>query len=188
MTQPNYVLAGTNCDPPADWLSWIIEGQLLAGPYPGSSNPQEHRTKIQTLVDARITTIINLMEDPELVRFAPYEATVRELTAEQVRFLQFPIHDVSVPTLELMASILDAIDESLRQRSPVYMHCWGGVGRTGTVIGCWLLRHGLATPDDVLAKLARLRKQDKVRGKREAPETPEQRQFVRAWATVEFRR
>jgi protein-tyrosine phosphatase len=37
---------------------------------------------------------------------------------------------------ELMTTILDAIDESMTAGKPVYVHCWGGMGRTGTVIGC----------------------------------------------------
>lgn len=24
----------------------------------------------------------------------------------------------------------------------VYLHCWGGIGRTGTIVGCWLARNG----------------------------------------------
>ena len=31
----------------------------------------------------------------------------------------------------------------------MYLHCWGGVGRTGTVVGCWLVRHG-RTGDEAL--------------------------------------
>lgn len=181
MTQSNHVLAGPNSEPPAAWMYWVVEGQLIAGPYPGSATPREHRTKIKALVDARVTTIINLMEAAELLRFAPYQPIVRELAGEQVRFLQFPIRDVGVPSPDLMISILDAMDESIRHGRTVYVHCWGGVGRTGTVIGCWLLRYGLATPEDVLTKLARLRTQDKMRGNREAPETPEQRRFVQRW-------
>ncbi len=183
MTKSHYALAGPHSDPPADWMYWVAEGQLLAGPYPGSSDPREHRSKIQTLVAARIATVINLMQGPELLRFAPYQPVFGELAAEQVGFLQFPIRDVSVPSQDLMLSILDAIDESMHQGRAVYVHCWGGVGRTGTVVGCWMLRHGLATPDDVLTKLARLRNQDKMRGNRESPETEEQRMFVQEWAS-----
>ena len=46
-----------------------------------------------------------------------------------------------------------------------------------------MLRHGLATPDDVLMKLAQLRKQDQMRGNRESPETEEQRMFVQDWVS-----
>lgn len=181
MTKPPYVLAGPHSDPPADWMYWVVEDQLLAGPYPGSSVPQDHRIKIATLVDAGIATIINLMEGPELQRFVPYEPIFRELAGEQVRFLRFPIPDAGVPSRDLMLSILDVIDESMKRGRPVYVHCWGGVGRTGTVVGCWLLRHGLATADDVLSKLTQLRRKDVRRGRRESPETPEQREFVRGW-------
>ncbi len=38
------------------------------------------------------------------------------------------------------------------------MHCWGGVGRTGTVVGCWLVRHGL-DDGDAIARIATLRRE-----------------------------
>ena len=38
----------------------------------------------------------------------------------------------------------------------VYVHCWGGIGRTGTVVGCWLVRHGL-DEGDAIARIAALR-------------------------------
>ena len=40
-----------------------------------------------------------------------------------------------------MLAVLDAIDIALCEGHGVYIHCWGGVGRTGTVVGCWLKRH-----------------------------------------------
>ena len=65
-----------------------------------------------------------------------------------------PIRDLSVPrSPQDMASILDALDEALEGGRNVYVHCWGGVGRTGTVVGCWLVRHGL-TGDQALAQIA----------------------------------
>src|SRR6476661_8703202 len=58
---------------------------------------------------------------------------------------RFAIPDVSVPSEPLMRATLDHIDAELAANRGVYVHCFGGIGRTGTVIGCWLLRHGLAS-------------------------------------------
>ena len=63
----------------------------------------------------------------------------------------------------------------------VYLHCFGGVGRTGTAVCCWLLRHGLPTPDEVAQTLFELRQADNVTKGRKAPETSEQNTFVENW-------
>jgi protein-tyrosine phosphatase len=84
-----------------------------------------------------------------------------------------------------MVAILDAIDASMKLNRPVYVHCWGGVGRTGTVIGCWLLRHGLAKPATVLDVLMRIRRQDRERRHRMSPETSQQQRFVKQWRESE---
>src|SRR5690606_33442969 len=73
-----------------------------------------------------------------------------ESWGERVACLGFPIRDLSIPSEDRMQSILDAIDLSLAAKRPVLVHCYGGVGRTGTVIGCWLRRHRLANAGSVL--------------------------------------
>ena len=87
-----------------------------------------------------------------------------------------------------MVEILDAIDDDLAGGHNVYVHCWGGVGRTGTVVGCWLIRHGYATADDVLEMISDLRIGDAGRGPnagpreaRVSPETLDQVDFVVGW-------
>ena len=92
------------------------------------------------------------------------------------------IVDVGVPgSPQEMADILDAIDDALDEEGTVYLHCWGGVGRTGTVVGCWLVRHG-RTGDQALRQLAEWwQGVAKVRRKPQSPETPEQFRYVREW-------
>jgi len=65
------------------------------------------------------------------------------------------------------------------------IHCFGGVGRTGTAVCCWLLRHGLAAPQDVITTLQELRQADHQTKGRKAPETSEQIAFVEGWLGID---
>jgi len=40
-----------------------------------------------------------------------------------------------VPSAALMRATLDAIYDAIDAGETLYLHCWGGVGRTGTVVG-----------------------------------------------------
>ena len=182
--RPPHDLAGPAADPPTSWCYWVVENRLLAGAYPGSPDPDERRNKIQSLLDAGVCTFINLMEEDETnyqgQPFAPYDDLARELCPD-VCCLRFAIRDLSVPSEDLMVEILDEIDRSTEDGAAAFVHCWGGVGRTGTVVACWLLRHRLADRHDVLATLSRLRTKDRDRGHRRSPETPEQVQLACIW-------
>ncbi|MCC9608059.1 dual specificity protein phosphatase family protein [Blastopirellula sp. JC732] len=179
-----FQLADQSATPPTSFTYWVIPSRLLAGAYPGHPDPAEHRARIDALVDAGIRLFVNLMETGETNQkgqpFVPYDDVARG-RASEASMRRYAIRDLYIPTLDTMSEILDAIDESLANDAPVYVHCWGGVGRTGTVIGCWMLRHGLAKPDDVLKVLKELRLQDQERSNRDSPENDTQRDFVRKW-------
>ena len=57
-----------------------------------------------------------------------------------------------------MVRILNQIDVCIKYDKPVYVHCCGGKGRTGAVVGCYLVRHGFAAGNDVIEKIKELRK------------------------------
>jgi protein tyrosine phosphatase len=166
---------------------WVIPGKLLAGYYPGSKDPKEATTKLTALINAGIRHVLNLMEPDERDftghRFVPYDNLMTSLAAKMrisVTFDQLPIKDLSVPTERHMTRILDQIDLCIKHDKPVYVHCLGGIGRTGTVVGCYLVRHGLATGKNVLEMIRDLRKDSEDSG-RESPETREQREMVVGW-------
>lgn len=158
---------------------WVIPGRLAAGEYPGDRWDEEAREKLRAFQEAGIDDFVDLTEEGEygLNPYAPFlPATARHR--------RFPIPDMGVPSPTRMAAILDAIDASLAAGRGVYVHCFGGVGRTGTVVGCWLIRQGLS-PHEALARIAAWRR-GTPDGHRPSPETAEQRAFVYQWGEWEL--
>lgn len=154
--------------------SYWVDERLLAGEYPRTLDEAESRAKVARLHDAGVTSFVDLTEEGELL---PY----RELLAEGIRVKRLPIRDLDCPSASEMRAILDTIDEELARGETVYVHCWGGRGRTGTVVGCWLVRYGL-TGEDALARIAELRQTPDALAGRHAPETGAQRRMVRGWS------
>ena len=85
-----------------------------------------------------------------------------------------PVHETA-----LIRQIVLSIVRVLQAGQGVVIHCWGGRGRTGTVIGCVLRELG-HEPDPVLAYLDRLHK---ARGKPGWPESSWQGNLIKAWDT-----
>ena len=81
-----------------------------------------------------------------------------------------------------MEQILDAIDRGIARGHAVYVHCWGGKGRTGTVVGCHLIRNNRATPDNFVDVIRELRGPDARTGA--SPENETQVQFVRTFCAT----
>lgn len=166
---------------------WVLPGQLLAGYYPGAIDPAERDVKLNALLDAGIRVFVNLMEPDETdwdgLPFAPYAPRLQEIAARRgysVECLRFPIRDGGVPSPEQLRATLDAIAFALDAGRPVYVHCWGGKGRTGTVVGCYLARLGYAG-QEALARIAELRRGE-ARAHEASPETKAQREFVLNWS------
>jgi len=172
---------------PNDRSYWVVPGQLLAGCSPGDPTPQAAKRKLGILLDAGIRVFINLQEPDERdwqnSLFAPYEPVVAHMARHSkmdVTCVRFPIPDMNVASRHTYGYILDLIDHANELGDPVYVHCWGGRGRTGTVVGCYLLRHGLATPDTVFETIQQLR-QGEAKAHEPSPQTAAQCDLVRGW-------
>ena len=170
--------------PPHD-AYWVTPGRLLAGPYPGAKYGVEAEGKLVDFLDLGVTCFIDLTEEGE-GELEPYAALLRELARRcgvDVSYLRMAIRDVDVAPVWRMHAIQAAISHALDAGEVVYVHCWGGVGRTGTVIGCHLVENTDDTGQQALETLKQLRYSTQ-RAHRVSPETSEQRAMVRAWTTA----
>lgn len=153
---------------------WVIENSFLAGGYPynpGIDDPDEF---LKRLLAVGITAFVDLTEEDELTH---YDTVLARLTNQQISYQRFEIQDYSVPELEFMKKIVNHINHLLETGQRIYLHCRGGIGRTGTVLGCWLCTRGLSG-NDSLHELARLFSASNAAKYTRSPETDEQRQLV----------
>ena len=156
---------------------------LLACEYPGDRTDAQATVKLDALLAAGIRDFYDLTEPGEL---RPYEALLQQRAAHlglgpgQVRYRRFPIRDMDVPSQERLAEVLDALADSGAAGRPAAVHCWGGIGRTGVVVGCHLQRAQGLSGEEALAHIAReWQTVEKVYREPTSPQTPAQFAFVR---------
>ncbi len=161
---------------------WVTPGRLLAGEYPGAWSEREARDRLRRYLDVGITYFLDLTDEADgLEPYAPLLHVEAEARGIAVAHKRMTIHDMNTPTITLMTDILNTLDNALADGHTVYVHCWGGIGRTGTVVGCHLARHG-RTGEQALKHLAQLwRGVAKSRTYPRSPQTDEQVEFVWKW-------
>jgi predicted RNase H-like HicB family nuclease len=175
--------------PPFTRSYWVVPGRFLAGCYPGGQTAASAAAKTKGLIDAGVTDIVCLMESSETNHaghpfedYMPSANAVAAVVSRNVQWRRHPIVDGGVTTVAGMKAILDDIDAALERGGVAYAHCWGGRGRTGTVVCCWLIRHGLAAPNQAVEKMHTLIG-DRIHDFIPTPENDQQRLFVEQWCT-----
>jgi hypothetical protein len=164
---------------PIEYCYWVSPNQLLAGEYPRTLEDKASRKKIGDLVRAGVRAFIDLTEESE--GLLPYAHLLDQYKGHGVTHQRFPIQDVSAPKSKAATkATLNAIDRHIQDSRIVYVHCWGGVGRTGVIVGCWLARHGYPG-ESALARLQELWQQCPKSAYRVSPETMAQKQYVAMW-------
>lgn len=154
---------------------WVIPERLLAGPYPGSWDEGRARERVRRVLDAGITVFLDLTEPGEMEPYAPLALAAARERRRTIRHIRLPIPDMTVPNPDYMTRILDTLDVALADGRTVYVHCLAGLGRTGTVIGCFLVRHGMSG-QAALNEIAHLRG-----GETGSPQTIDQHRMVLHW-------
>lgn len=157
---------------------WAEPGRLLAGPYPflGAADRPAMRAALRALTDAGVRTVLDLRTPAE----PPSVRSLLGKVAPDAAWVGIPILDGAAPSIPELGAILDVIDAAIARERCVYVHCQGGRGRTGTVVACFWIRHGLFDAEGALEELRR-RRRGQPNGEHPSPETGPQLRRVRGW-------
>lgn len=155
------------------WVPGPWRGKLGILPRPRGGDWLGDETKAWR--KARIDVVVSLLEPGEQVQLA-LEGEAAAATASGVEFRPFPIPDRGVPaSQEAVAKLASRIVEALETGRNVAVHCRQGIGRSALIVGAVLVAAG-QDPKTALKTI------EKSRGL-EVPETEEQRQWLRDFAS-----
>ena len=96
-------------DTPIPDSYWLLEDRLLAGEYPGASDENRARRKIEAILKAGIRSFIDLTETVDPLE--PYEPILHERAASmglEVSYRRMPIRDMSISVVVFGAQCLSS--------------------------------------------------------------------------------
>lgn len=148
-------------------------GIIYAGEYPGDKDEAIAKRKIEQMYHFGIRHFIDLTEEGEL---RPYS----HLLPKGTTYTRFSIRDCGVPaSIEDVQYLLLHIEELKKMEGYVYLHCRGGVGRTGTIVASYISQNREESDlNHTLKELRRHFSQIPKSAYRKTPETKEQVNFI----------
>lgn len=154
---------------------WVVPGRLLAGEHPGGATEEETRRRVAALRSAGINCFLDLTELDELAGY-------RHLLPPEIKYIRHPIADMDVPeAVTQMQMIQTRIRAALTFGRSLYVHCRAGIGRTGTVVGCYLVEQGLAGRPAVKQLNVLWRQSGRAKTWPKVPQTLQQTQYIERW-------
>ncbi|MBI2504706.1 MAG: dual specificity protein phosphatase family protein [Candidatus Latescibacteria bacterium] len=134
-------------------FSWLLPGQLggagqLGGwGYRPDGNQEQLTEDLIWLADQGVRALASLTEEPLA------EGPVGQ---QGMRYLHLPIEDMQAPKVEEISTFIAFVDKALEEGRPVVVHCRAGLGRTGTMLACYLV-HLVGDPRAALAEVRHCR-------------------------------
>eukprot|EP00798_Chlamydomonas_sp_ICE-L_P003469 gene3469-13530_t len=147
---------------PTPWSNWVIPGRVMAGAYPASLDDAETGRILTTLLELGINTFVCIqaevnvntpesawrnqhglrpyIKDAQKILSRAHETGNPKIRQQKIDFLHLPVIDGSVTTDSAMNRLAEDCIERVFNGENLYIHCWGGHGRTGTLVATMLGR------------------------------------------------
>jgi len=147
---------------PTPESNWVIPGVLMAGAFPATVDDGETFKLLTSILKLGVTKFVCLQLEynpvvPEYIWrnnskvLRPYFNDVQQIvenkekyealrdipnivTADRLSFEHCPIKDCSVTDDSIVLELAKKLVHAIRNGDVIYLHCWGGHGRTGTVV------------------------------------------------------
>jgi atypical dual specificity phosphatase len=123
-----------------DNFSWLIEGKLAGSAIPTS------KEEVDWLKEEGVKSIVTIREEP-----------LDDDWIDDIEYLHIHSNDMGVPEFDDLISSVDFIHRQLENNKPVMVHCLAGLGRTGTILACYLIKYEKMSADDAITKIRKER-------------------------------
>ena len=134
-------------------FSFVMESKLAGMALPTSTYMMKRLKS-----EHNVGLVCSLIEASNCPPLSMFEVT-EESPEEGPDSLLVEWKDMSIPTRQQMDALLKTTEEYINRGQAVVYHCFGGKGRTGTALACYLLKYHSDTfnGDNVIEHLRELR-------------------------------
>jgi protein-tyrosine phosphatase len=152
--------------------SW--PGKLAVGPRPRGG--EWLQDDIAGWRREGIEAVLSLLT-PEEERDLDLGEEASEVRSQKMEFISFPIPDRQIPQSEARwTDVLERVDQALSNGVSVFVHCRQGIGRSGLLAACLLVKRGM-TPGAAIESVSAARGVN-------VPETAAQRDWIDHYAVA----
>ena len=119
-----------------DNFSWLIDGKLAGSAIPTS------KEEIEWAKEEGVKSVVTIREEP-----------LDNEWVKDLNYLHVMSDDMGIPEFSDLVNSIDFIHQRITDNEPVMVHCLAGLGRTGTILACYLIKYKDMTANDAIEKV-----------------------------------